>query len=150
MGDQKHRKITKKYAYLQKKCRKIWSIQKKAVLLHPLFAKRCLAPQKKETLSGLFFVPMGTRTRVLISLRSNDYCAAIFDSRWHHKKETLSGLFFGSVSICILICCAYLAFLIRFANEIAPAGHTKRHKWHPTHLLPTTRGLRSSPNSIAW
>ena len=36
MGDQKHRKITKKYAYLQKKCRKIWSIQKKAVLLHPL------------------------------------------------------------------------------------------------------------------
>ena len=49
--------------------------------------------QKKETISGLFFVPRGTRTRVLISLRSNDYCYAIFDSRWHHKKECNEALY---------------------------------------------------------
>jgi hypothetical protein len=33
-------KITKKYAFMQKKCKKIWSYQKKAVPLHPLFEKQ--------------------------------------------------------------------------------------------------------------
>jgi hypothetical protein len=49
MGDEKHRKITKKhpylqekYAFMQKKCKKIWSCQKKAVLLHPLLKRRLL------------------------------------------------------------------------------------------------------------
>ena len=66
------------------------------------------------------------------------------------KKRLFRVSFLVLYASVFLIRCAYFAFLIRFAKEITPAGHTKRHKWHPTHLLPTTRGLRSSPNSIAW
>ena len=39
---------------MQKKHQKIWSFQKKAVLLHPLFNRRHLLPEKKWLFSRLF------------------------------------------------------------------------------------------------
>lgn len=33
---------------------------------------------------------------------------------------------------------------MRFANPMAVVGHTRRHKWQPTHFLPTIWGLRST------
>ena len=44
----------------------------------------------------------------------------------------------------------YLRLGTRFETPMAPVGHTRRHKWQPTHLLPMRWGLRSSPKVMAW
>ena len=38
---------------------------------------------------------------------------------------------------------------MRFAIPIAPVGHTRRHRWHPTHFVPIIFGLRFSSKAIA-
>ena len=57
--------MQEKYAFMQKKCKKIWSCQKKAVLLHPLSfeeqgAIAQLVEQRTENPCVTGSIPVGT------------------------------------------------------------------------------------------
>ena len=62
--------MQEKYAFMQKKCKKIWSCQKKAVLLHPLSfeeqgAIAQLVEQRTENPCVTGSIPVGTTVKRL-------------------------------------------------------------------------------------
>ena len=73
----------------------------------------------------------------------------IFRTLRKHNKYTFSGsklTVFLRKAILLIQTYAFIRF---FTAAIASLGHTSLHKWHPTHLLPSSFGFLSS-NRMAW
>ena len=106
----------RKCTFFEKKCKKIWSCQKKAVLLHPLLKSRtpgavvqlvripaCHAvgrefesrPHRKKSTAMWTFLCDGLESREFLSLYVRTIIArAIFESRPHRKERIRKGSFF--------------------------------------------------------
>ena len=91
--------MQEKYAFMQKKCKKIWSCQKKAVLLHPLSfedqgAIAQLVEQRTENPCVTGSIPVGTTKKAFT------FCESLFCIFFDYENHKL--LIYLSASIAAL------------------------------------------------